>query len=193
MKKLIFSILFISLAAISMFGQAGTKLAVGMKAPEWMFTDADRKEFTMNSWPGKVLQVNYVDPDEQDMNEAFNDAVKKAKDVDKRINKDLFKGFGIADCKSTWKPDFLIRKIAGNKAKKFDTTILFDYDGTLQKLWGLPSDSYSIAIIDKKRVCRALFKGKMAESDYEKNIQLIKEMIQKINLKLHAMIFLQHQ
>lgn len=173
MKKLIFSLLFTSLTAISIYGQTGKKLEVGMKAPEWMFTDAEKKEFTMNTWSGKVLQVNYVDPDEQDMNEPFNEAVKKAADIDKRINRDFFKGFGIVDCKSTWKPDFLIRKIAGNKAKKFNTTILFDYNGTLQNLWGLPKDSYTIAILDKKRVCRALFKGKMAESDYEKTIQLI--------------------
>jgi predicted transcriptional regulator len=173
MKKLIFTLIFTSLTAISMYGQTGTKLEVGMKAPEWMFTDADKKEFTMNSWPGKVLQVNYVDPDEQDMNEPFNELVKKAADIDKRINRDFFKGFGIVDCKSTWKPDFLIRTIAGNKAKKFNTTILFDYSGTLQNLWGLPKDSYTIAILDKKRVCKALFKGKMAASDYEKTIQLI--------------------
>ena len=173
MKKLIFTLLLTTLTAISMYGQTGTKLAVGMNAPEWMFTDADKKEFTMNSWPGKVLQVNYVDPDEQDMNETFNELVKKAADIDKRINRDYFKGFGIVDCKSTWKPDFLIRKIAGNKAKKFNTTILCDYSGTLQNLWGLPQDSYTITILDKKRVCRALIKGKMAESDYEKTIQLI--------------------
>jgi predicted transcriptional regulator len=173
MKKLILSFCFIILVAIPLFSQNSVKLEVGMKAPEWTFTDADKKEFTMNSWAGKVLQVNYVDPDEQDMNELFNEAVKKAADVDKRINRDFFKGFGIVDCKSTWKPDFLIRKIAGNKAKKFNTTILFDYDAILQNLWGFPKDSYTIAILDKQRVCRALFKGKMAESDYEKTIQLI--------------------
>jgi hypothetical protein len=39
----------------------------------------------MNSWPGKVLQINYVDPDESDLNDAFNDAVKKATDVDKTL------------------------------------------------------------------------------------------------------------
>ena len=66
------------------------KLDVGMKAPEWMFTDADKKEFTMDSWAGKVLQINYVDPDESDLNDPFNDAVNKATDVDKSIEQDLF-------------------------------------------------------------------------------------------------------
>lgn len=173
MKKLIFSLLFTSLTAFTLYGQSGAKLEVGMKAPEWMFKDADKKEFTMNSWAGMVLQVNYVDPDEQDLNEPFNEAIDKAVDVDKRINRESFKGFGIVDCKSTWKPDFLIRMIAGNKAKKYDTTILFDYDATLQNLWGLPKDSYSIVILDKNRICRALYKGKVPDAEIEKTIQFI--------------------
>jgi predicted transcriptional regulator len=173
MKKLIFTLLFTSLTAISIYGQAGTKLAVGVKAPDWMFLDADSKEFTMKTWAGKVLQVNYVDPDEQDLNEPFNDAVKKALDIDKRISRELFKGICIVDCKSTWKPDFLIRKIAGNKAKKFETTILFDYKATLQNLWGMPEDNYTVVILDKNRVCRIIYKGKIPDSDVEKIIQQI--------------------
>ncbi|NSW95048.1 MAG: hypothetical protein HPY62_10130 [Bacteroidales bacterium] len=172
MKKLIFIILFTVTGLTSVVSQA-VKLEVGMKAPEWTFTDADKNEFTMNSWAGKVLQVNYVDPDESDLNDAFNDAVDKAADIDKRINKDYFKGFGIVDCKSTWKPNGLIRMIAGNKAKKYDTTILFDYKGTLQELWGLPRDSYSVVILDKNRICRAIYKGKIPDSEHEKIIQLI--------------------
>ena len=170
---MIVTLLFTSLALISIHGQSGTKLEVGMKAPEWMFTDADKKEFTMNSWPGKVLQINYVDPDESDLNDSFNDAVKKATDVDKTLSKDFFKGFGIVDCKSTWKPNGLIRMIAGKKAKKYDTTILFDYNATLQNNWGLPKDSYSVVILDKNRVCRVLYKGHIPESENEKIIQQI--------------------
>jgi predicted transcriptional regulator len=173
MKKMIFTLLFTSLAMISIHGQSATKLEVGMKAPEWMFTDADKKEFTMNSWPGKVLQINYVDPDESDLNDAFNDAVKKATDVEKTLSKDLFKGFGIVDCKSTWKPNGLIRMIAGNKAKKYDTTILFDYSATLQKEWGLPKDNYTVVILDKNRICRAIFKGHIPEADNQKIVQQI--------------------
>jgi predicted transcriptional regulator len=172
MKKLILTMLVLSLAMFATFGQK-VKLEVGMKAPDWKFTDADGKEFTMASWPGKVLQINYVDPDESDLNDPFNDAVKKAKDIEKRINGDQFKGFGIVDCESTWKPNILIRTIAGNKAKKYDTTILFDYDATLQKSWGMPEDNYTVVILDKNRVCRAMFKGKVPDSETEKIIKLI--------------------
>ena len=172
MKKII--IPFIIAFFLLPFLQAqNVKLAVGMKAPDWVFTDADRKEFTMESWAGKVIQVNYVDPDESELNEPFNEAVNKAVDVDKRIDRDSFKGFGIVDCKSTWKPNALIRTIAGKKAKKFNTTILFDYDAKLQNLWGLPRDNYSVVILDKNRICRAIYKGKIPPSENEKMIQLI--------------------
>jgi predicted transcriptional regulator len=173
MKKMIIALVFCLFALPGIFGQQNVKLAVGMKAPDWMFTDADKKEFTMNSWSGKVLQVNYVDPDESELNEPFNEAVNKAIDVDKRLSRDDFKGFGIVDCKSTWKPNGLIRSIAGKKAKKFGTTILFDYEGVLQAKWGMPEDNYTIAILDKNRICRALFVGKIPESDNEKIIQQI--------------------
>jgi len=173
MKKTIIALVISLFALPSVLGQQKVVLAVGVRAPEWMFKDADKKEFTMNSWAGKVLQINYVDPDESDLNDSFNDAVKKATDVDKTLSKDLFKGFGIVDCKSTWKPNGLIRMIAGNKAKKYDTTILFDYDATLQKNWGLPEDNYTVVILDKNRVCRALYKGHIPEADNEKIVAQI--------------------
>jgi len=175
MKRLILILVLTSFSLVNMAGQTG-KLDVGMKAPEWKFKDADGKEYTMSSWAGKVLQVNYVDPDESDLNDSFNDAIDKATDVDKRIDKEYFKGFGIVDTKSTWKPKGLVRMIAGNKAKKYDTTILFDYEAALQRSWGLPEDSYSVVIVDKNRVCRAIYKGKIPESEIEKIIQLIIEL-----------------
>jgi len=171
MKKLLFTILLA--AFILPYAASQGKLEIGKKAPEWVFTDADKKEFTMNSWPGKVLQINYVDPDESDLNDAFNDAVDKASDIDKIIDKDQFKGFGIVDCKSTWKPDGLVRSIAGKKAKKYDTTILFDYKGKLQEDWGMPKDSYTIVIVDKSRIVRGVYEGKIAEADIPPIIEMI--------------------
>jgi predicted transcriptional regulator len=176
MKKTIITLAVSLFALTGIFGQQNVKLAVGTKAPDWMFTDSEKKEFSMNTWAGKVMQINYVDPDESELNEPFNDAVNKAIDVDKLISRDNFKGIGIVDCKSTWKPNSLIRSIAGKKAKKFNTTILFDYDAVLQKLWGMPEDNYTVVIVDKNRICRALFVGKIPEADNAKIIQMIADL-----------------
>jgi predicted transcriptional regulator len=172
MKKLIFTLFFTLIAFASLIAQP-VKLEAGMQAPVWKFTDASKKEFTMDSWAGKVLQVNYVDPDEQDLNEAYNEVLDKAVKVDKTIDSVYFKGIGIVDTKSTWKPNGLIRAIAGKKAKKYKTTILFDYPGTLHEIWGMPKDSYSVVILDKNRICRYAYSGKIPESEHEKLIQLI--------------------
>lgn len=179
MKKLVLITLALITAGLCVNAQSKGKLEIGKKAPEWSFPDASNVMHTMDTWEGKVLQINYVDPDESDLNDDFNDAIDKAVDIDKRINRDHFKGFGIVDCKSTWKPDRLIRWIAGNKAKKYDTTILFDYDATLQNLWELPGDSYSVIIVDRDRVVRAAYSGKIADSEHEKIIQLIIKLTQE--------------
>ncbi|HJM47652.1 MAG: hypothetical protein CMI58_06100 [Parcubacteria group bacterium] len=144
-----------------------------MPAPEWKFPDADGNLFTMDDWAGKIMGVSYVDPDESEMNEEFSDRVKKAIDVDSLISRDSFKGIGIADCASSWKPDFLIKAIGGRKAKKYETTVLFDSDAILRNSWNLYEDSYNIIILDKDRIVRGLYKEKMTELEMDEALQLI--------------------
>jgi hypothetical protein len=176
MKKAL--ILLFAITGMVLYAQTGN-LEVRMKATPWEFPDADNTPFTMDSWKGKVLQINYVDPDESDLNDPFNDAIDKAVDIDSIIPRDLFKGFGIVDCASSWKPNVLIRWIAGKKAKKYDTTILFDYDAILRNQWGLAKDSYNVIIVDKNRICRAIYRGKIPDSEIQKIIDLIVELTQE--------------
>lgn len=171
-KRLSITVLtfFLLFTTVNSYGQL--KILVGSKVPEWIFQDATRTEFTMGSWKDKVLQINYVDPDNSDLNDGLNDYIDAACDA-KKISREKYKGFGIVDCNSSRMPDGLIRMAAGNKAKKYDTTILFDYDGILQDKWGLPKDNYSVVIVDKQRICRAVYSGKISESEYENIAQLI--------------------
>ncbi|UCH23814.1 MAG: hypothetical protein JSU83_11710 [Deltaproteobacteria bacterium] len=165
---------FLSLAAVMfLFGSHAWAegLKVGMKAADWSFKDAEGKIYTMESWAGKVLLVNYVDPDEADLNEHFTDAMKGASD-EKRLRKELYKGIGIADCAATWKPNFAIRLIAGKKAKKYNTTILFDYKATLREAWGLKKDTANAILLDKNRICRAIVRGRVPDDQVEKLVQL---------------------
>ncbi len=147
------------------------ELKVGMKATDWTFKDAKKINYTMASWAGKVLLVNYVDPDAADLNEHFTDAMKKASD-EKRLKKEHYKGIGIADCAATWKPNFAIRLIAGRKAKKYKTTILFDYKAELRQAWGLKKDTANAVLLDKNRICRAIIRGRVPDDQVEKLVQL---------------------
>ena len=66
MKKTVLVVLVLILFS-GISAEAGD-LQVGDKASNWSFVDADGTAFTMDSWAGKVLLINYVDPDESDMN-----------------------------------------------------------------------------------------------------------------------------
>jgi len=147
-------------------------LRADMKASDWSFKDADDKVFSMESWAGKVLVVNYVDPDESDLNEHFTDALKKAKD-DGLLSEKTYKGIGIADCAATWKPNFAIRAIAGRKAKKYKTVILFDYDASLRNSWELAEDTANVIVLDKNRICRAIIRGRVPEDLVPRLVQLV--------------------
>jgi uncharacterized protein len=146
-------------------------LMAGMKAPDWSLKDSEGKSFSMASWTGKVLLVNYVDPDESDLNEHFTDAMKKAKDQG-LLKDETYKGIGIADCKATWKPDALIRTIAGKKAKKYNSIILFDYDASLRNAWGLEVDTANAILLDKNRIVRVIVRGKVPESEVASIVQI---------------------
>ena len=66
MKNSIFTIIIFF--AIMYASNLSQPLEIGMEAPKWLFKDSDGKGFTMDDWKGKILQVNYVDPDESDLN-----------------------------------------------------------------------------------------------------------------------------
>jgi len=159
-------------------GAAADELKVGMQAGDWSFKDSEGKAYSLESWAGKVLLINYVDPDKSDLNEHLTDAMKKAKD-DGRLKEATYKGIGIADCAATWKPNFAIRAIAGRKAKKYNTTILFDYKAVLRADWGLRKDTSNIILLDRAHVCRAIVRGKVDESRVAGLVQLAVDLQSK--------------
>jgi hypothetical protein len=88
MNKVIYSM--ISVVLLLMSPALAYELKVGMKASDWSFEDSKKNIFTMANWAGKVLLVNYVDPD----------IMKKAKDKG-RLKDETYRGIGIADCAAT--------------------------------------------------------------------------------------------
>ena len=95
MKKLAISILALALTFAMAMGQ-NVKLEVGKNAPDWKLPDADGKMLSMTSWSGKVLQVNYVDPDESDLNDALTMQSKRPKTLTSASVRILLKALGLS-------------------------------------------------------------------------------------------------
>ncbi len=172
MKKIL-ALLFM-LLSLTTFSHA-EELKKGVSASDWSFNDADDKAFSMQSWAGMVLVINYVDPDEAELNEPFTDALTKAKKAGV-LDGAKYIAIGIADCAATWKPNFAIKAIAGKKAKKYKTTILFDYKATLREAWTLKKDTSNIIILDKNRVCQAIIRGKIRDDQISSMVKLVAKL-----------------
>lgn len=169
MKK--FSFLFFAFVFLAGNTAFADELTVGTKASDWSFKDAADKAFTMESWPGKVLLITYNDPDESDLNEHFTDATKKAKN-DGLLKNKTYQEIAIADCDATWKPNAVIRAIAGEKAKKYNMLILFDLDASLRKSWGLKKDSSNIILLDKNHTVKYISRGKIDDAQIASVVQM---------------------
>ena len=146
-------------------------LQVGDRASDWSLPDADDRQYTMQDWEGKVLLINYNDPDEKDTNDHLNDAIK-AKVQAGILKESAFKGIGIADCKASWKPDSLIRAFGAAAAEKYKTVILFDYNASLREAWGLTDNSANVILLDTDRVCRAVIRGRVPDDQVARFVQL---------------------
>jgi predicted transcriptional regulator len=172
MKKIVFALLLVLLWTVSPAFAAGLK--VGDKASDFKLKDSTGAEYTLESpdLKGKVLSIFYVDPDEKDMNSHVEDALLKDPGLDRKVG---YKGLGITNLKATILPNFIIKSIIKSKQKKTGAIILLDYDYTILNQWGLTNDSSDIVILDKERICRYIYNGKLPQEEVAKMIAIIKE------------------
>ncbi|MBU4583144.1 MAG: YtfJ family protein [Proteobacteria bacterium] len=172
MKKTVFVALLALVWTVS--AAAAAELKVGDKAPDFKLKDSTGKEYSLASpdFEGRVMSIFYVDPDEKDMNVHVEDVLLKDPDLDR---KNRYKGLGITNLKATALPNFLIKGIIKSKQEKTGAIILLDYDYTILNLWGLQNDSSNIVILDKERICRYIYKGKLPPEEVAKMIGIITE------------------
>jgi len=172
MKKTVVMLLLALLWTAS--AAVAAELKVGDKAPDFKLKDSTGKEYSLASadFEGKVISIFYVDPDEKDMNVHVEDALLKDPGLDRNTR---YKGLGITNMKATALPNFLIKGIVKSKQEKTGAIILLDYDYTILNLWGLHNDSSNLVILDKERICRYIYKGKLPPEEVAKMIGIIKE------------------
>jgi uncharacterized protein len=174
MKKTIFTLLLALVWTAS--AAVAAELKVGDKAPDFKLKDSTGKEFSLASpeFKGKVLYVAYVDPDEKDTNNHVEDALKKERESG-GLDKTRYEGFGIVNLKASAMPNFLIKSAIKSKQEKTGAIIMLDYDYAVLNSWGLKNDSSDVVVLDKERICRYVYNGKLPPEELAKMIQIIKE------------------
>jgi len=174
MKKTVSLVLLALVWTVSV--SLAAELKVGDKAPDFKLKDATGKEYSLDhpQFKGKVLYIAYIDPDEKDMNNHVEDALIKERDSG-GLDKARYQSFGIVNLKASAMPNFLIKSAIKSKQEKTGALALLDYDYTILNLWGLKNDSYDGVVLDKERICRYVYNGKLPPEELAKMIQIIKE------------------
>ena len=118
---------------------------------------------------GKVYTVMYVDPDEKDLNEHVERALKS-----ENFPRDKYGSMAIVNSAATWKPDAVIRMILKSKQKDYpDSIYIMDQDKVLVKKWGLKDDSYHVLTFGRDGKLLYSKSGALNEQD----IQQLKRII----------------
>jgi len=171
MKRII---LFVFLASLWSVSSASTELKVGDKAADFILKDSLGKEYTLDSreFYGRVVYINYSDISSKDMNKHVDDSLKGDSGIDR---KNSYVGFGIANMKASIVPDFIIARAIKSKQQETGATILLDDNYNILNLWGLKNRTSNVVVLDKGRICRYIYKGKLPSEEVAKLIKIIKE------------------
>ena len=171
MKNLVMGVLLALL--LNTFAVAA-ELKVGEQAFDFRLKDSLGKEYTLNSpeLKDRVLYFNYSDPGSKDMNKHVDDALKSDPGLDRKKS---YVGLGIANMKASLLPDFAIARVIKSKQQETGATILLDDNYIILNNWGLKNKVSNIVVLDKARICRYLYKGKLPAADVEKLINIIKD------------------
>lgn len=162
------------LAILLSASYASAELKVGDRAPNFILKDSLGKDYTLNSpeFYGRVVYINYSDIGSKDMNKHVDESLKGDVAIDRQKS---YVGFGIANMKASIVPDFIISRAIKSKQRETGATILLDDKYTILNLWGLKNHVSNVVVLDKGRICRYIYKGKLPPHEVSKLITIIKE------------------
>ena len=176
MKRL-FSVVIICSFLLGLTGlAAAANINVGDRAAGFKLKDPTGAEYSLESpqYRGKVVVVFYADPGSKDLNNDLQHALKAARESGK-IDKNYYEGLGIVNLKDSAVPNFVLKRMIKNKQEETKAVILMDIDHSVLNSWGLTSKTSNIVMLDKQRVCRYLYKGKVPQAHIEQVIRLIQQ------------------
>ncbi|MGV8058055.1 MAG: YtfJ family protein [Smithellaceae bacterium] len=172
MKRTISAVFFVLLWCV--LPAWASELKVGEKALNFSLKDSQGTIYSLDSdaFRGKVLSILYVAPNKRDLNNNVENVLLKDQGLDR--NK-TYKSFVITNLKATRMPNFIVKCVLKNKQEKTGSIILLDDQYTILNLWGLKDHASDLVILDKDRICRYIYFGKLPPEEMGKIVNIIKE------------------
>ncbi len=172
MKKILMAFLLVLLW--STFAAWADELKVGEKAPNFALKDSSGKIYTLDSdeFQGRVISIFYIDPNKKNWNKHVEAALLKDEELDR---KNSYMCLYISNLKASKMPNLIIKRVIKNKQENTGSLILLDKDYSIIKAWGLKNYSSDVVVLDKEKICRYKYSGKLPPEEVEKLISVIKE------------------
>ena len=172
MKKIFMAFLLVFLW--SAFAASAGELKIGEKAPNFSLKDSSGKIYTLDSdeFQGRVISIFYTDPSKKKWNKHVETALLKDEELDR---KNTYIGLYISNLKASKMPNMIIKRVIKNRQENTGSFILLDKNYSIIKAWGLKNHSSDIVVLDKEKICRYKYGGKLPPEEVEKLISVIKE------------------
>jgi predicted transcriptional regulator len=172
MKKIFVAFLFVLLW--NTFPVWADELKIGEKVPNFALKDSSETIYTLDSkeFQGRVISVFYIEPSKKSWNKHVEAALLEDKELDRKNN---YLGLYISNLKGSKMPNLIMKRVIKNNEENTDSLILLDKDYSIIKAWGLNNHSSDIVVLDKEKICRYVYKGKLPPEEVEKLISVIKE------------------
>jgi predicted transcriptional regulator len=150
------------------------ELKIGEKAPDFALEDSSGKIYTLDSkeFQGRVISIFYMEPCKKNWNKHVETALLKDEELDRKNN---YMNIYISNLKASNMPNLIMKRVIKNKEENTDSLILLDKDYSIVKEWGLNNHSSDIVVLDKEKICRYVYKGKLPQPEVKKLISIIKE------------------
>jgi len=171
MKKLWIACLFVLFLPMSVFAT----LPLGEVPPVINLSGDDGGRVDGSPWSstemtGKLYYLVYVDPDETEMNEHVEKAMKAIE-----MDRSRFQSVAVINMDATWLPNAAIASKLKDKQAEYPTTIYVkDMEKSLVKKWNLKNDSYDIVVVGPDGKVVFSVDGKLSDDQLQELLSILK-------------------
>ena len=170
----IFKALTAGIFLITSIATTASAISSGEEAPHFKVTSGDGKVLTSDMLKGRIAVVFYETKDTKEKNRALKDILNAFYAGKSSMEQNEIARLAVIRC-SNFFPNIWRRQLREN-SKKEGIVIYGDWDGSMEKDYGMVSDDSNFLIIDKKGIVRYVRAGAIPEKDFGSIKKIIDEL-----------------